>query len=130
VELSCIRAQAHGYITKLPHGYGQSLGERGATLSAGQRQLLSFARALAYDPPILILDEATSSVDAETEEAIRRGLIELTRGRTTLVVAHRFSTLADADLLLIIRDGRVFQETTPREFLATKDRGAVQKHGR
>jgi ABC-type multidrug transport system fused ATPase/permease subunit len=78
---------------------------------------LSFARALAYDPAVLILDEATSSVDAETEETIRRGLVELTQGRTSLVVAHRFSTLADADRLLVVRDGRLEREMTPGEFL-------------
>jgi len=80
--------------------------------------LISFARALAYDPPVLILDEATSAVDSETEEHIRQGLGELTSGRTSLIVAHRFSTLADADRLLVIRDGRIAEETSDiRSFL-------------
>ncbi len=114
---ACRRAQAAGLVDRLADGYEHKLGERGANISAGQRQLLSFARALAFDPPVLILDEATSSVDAETEEAIRRGLAEVTSGRTSLIVAHRFSTLADADRLLVIRDGQVAEETTPREFL-------------
>jgi ABC-type multidrug transport system fused ATPase/permease subunit len=124
VRDACGHAHAARFIERLADGYGQTLGERGATLSAGQRQLISYARALAYDPPILVLDEATSAVDAETEEAIRQGLVELTRGRTSLVVAHRFSTLADADRLLVIRDGRVAKETTPRAFLREKGRGA------
>lgn len=122
VDLACERAQARGFVERLPEGYSQNLGRGGATISAGQRQLLNFARALAYDPPILALDEATSWVDAQTEEAIRRGLLELTRGRTSLVVAHRFSTLADADELLEIRDGVVYRKTTPREVLGERGR--------
>jgi ABC-type multidrug transport system fused ATPase/permease subunit len=117
VRAACARARCSGFVEALEGGYHHRLGQRGGDLSAGQRQLLSFARALAYDPPVLILDEATSAVDAETEENIRRGLGALTRGRTSLIVAHRFSTLADADRLLVIRDGRIEEETTPREFL-------------
>jgi len=120
VSASCARAQAAGLVGGLPGGYEHKLGERGANISAGQRQLLSFARALAFDPPVLILDEATSFVDAETEEAIRRGLAEVTSGRTSLVVAHRFSTLADADRLLVIRGGQLAEETTPRDFLENR----------
>jgi ATP-binding cassette, subfamily B, multidrug efflux pump len=117
VRQACERACAASVVDRLPKGADTPLGERGAKLSAGERQLISFARALAYDPPILILDEATSSVDAETEDRIRRGLAALTSGRTSIIVAHRFSTLADVDRLLIIRDGRLTGETTPKEFL-------------
>lgn len=122
VRRACGRARAAAFVEAHPDGYARRLGQRGGDLSVGQRQLLSFARALAYDPPVLILDEATSSVDAETEEAIRQGLAELTHGRTSLIVAHRFSTLADADRLLVIRDGVVAEETKPREFLAARRR--------
>ena len=115
-----VRAHAAAFTEKFAEGYAHKLGQRGGDISTGQRQLLSFARALAYDPPVLILDEATSSVDAETEENIRRGLEELTQGRTSLIVAHRFSTLADADRLLVIRDGQLAEETTPREFLVKR----------
>jgi ABC-type multidrug transport system fused ATPase/permease subunit len=124
VQEACRRAHAAAFAEKFKEGYEHKLGQRGGDISTGQRQLLSFARALAYDPPVLILDEATSSVDAETEENIRRGLAELTRGRTSLIVAHRFSTLADADRLLVIRDGQLAEETTPKEFLAKRGGGA------
>ncbi len=121
VKRACERAHASGIIERLENGYEHKLGQRGGDLSAGQRQLISFARALAYDPPVLILDEATSAVDSETEENIRQGLGELTSGRTSLIVAHRFSTLADADRLLVIRDGCIAEETTDiRAFLKKK----------
>ncbi len=120
VRKACERAHSSAFVEKLEDTYQHKLGQRGGDLSAGQRQLLSFARALAYDPPVLILDEATSSVDAETEEDIRQGLEGLTSGRTSLIVAHRFSTLADADRLLVIRDGQLDEQTTPREFLARR----------
>jgi ABC-type multidrug transport system fused ATPase/permease subunit len=123
VRLACKRAHAAGFAERFEEGYAHKLGQRGGDISAGQRQLLSFARALAYDPPVLILDEATSSVDAETEENIRQGLKELTSGRTSLIVAHRFSTLADADRLLVIRDGQLHEETTPQAFLEKRRRG-------
>jgi ATP-binding cassette, subfamily B, multidrug efflux pump len=130
VRGACARAHSSVFVEKLENGYQQKLGQRGGDLSAGQRQLLSFARALAYDPPVLILDEATSSVDAETEENIRQGLEELTSGRTSLIVAHRFSTLADADRLLVIRDGQLAEETTPNEFLAKRKGGEDSGAGR
>jgi len=125
VRLACGRAHAANFVERLPEGYARKLGGRGAGLSVGQRQLVSFARALAYDPPILILDEATSSVDAQTEEAIRQGLDALTADRTSLVVAHRFSTLAGADRLLVIKGGRIAEETTPAEFLRARRGGAA-----
>jgi ATP-binding cassette subfamily B multidrug efflux pump len=122
VEEAARRACAAEFIAGLPNGYDHKLGERAQTLSAGQRQLVSFARALCFDPPVLLLDEATSSVDAWTEDLIRRGLKNITAGRASLIVAHRFSTLADADRLLVIRDGALAEETTPAEFLRNRPR--------
>jgi ATP-binding cassette subfamily B protein len=124
VEQAARRAHAHEFIAGLPGGYDHRLGERAQTLSTGQRQLISFARALCFDPPVLLLDEATSSVDAWTEELIRLGLQAITAGRTSIIVAHRFSTLAGADRLLVIRDGQVAEETTPAEFLRARQNGS------
>jgi ATP-binding cassette subfamily B multidrug efflux pump len=105
-------------ILRRPGGYGAVLAERGADLSYGQRQLLALARALAVDPPVLVLDEATSSVDPRTERRIQRTLELLTQGRTTLVVAHRLSTVRHADRILVIRDGRVAEQGRHEELLA------------
>ena len=95
-------AQAHEFVERLPQGYDTVIGERGITLSGGQRQRLSIARALAVDPRILILDDATASVDATTEARIRLGLREAMRGRTTLIIAHRLSTIALADEIVVL----------------------------
>jgi len=111
-------ARADGLVDALPEGWNQLLGERGRTLSVGQRQLLSFARALAHDPDILLLDEATSSVDSETEGLIQEALQELLRGRTSLVVAHRLSTVRDADRILVFHQGRLRESGTHEELLA------------
>jgi ATP-binding cassette subfamily B protein len=102
-------AEAHGFVTDLEDGYGTRVGERGVKLSGGQRQRLSIARAILQDPEILVLDEATSDVDTETELAIQRSLDRLTEGRTTLVVAHRLSTVRDADTILVLEDGRIVE---------------------
>jgi ABC-type multidrug transport system fused ATPase/permease subunit len=104
---SARRTGADRFIGRLPAGYGHVLGERGRSLSVGERQLLSFARALARDPAILVLDEATSSVDAEAEARIQAAVSELMRGRTSLVVAHRLSTIVDADAILVLHHGRI-----------------------
>ncbi len=111
---------AHRFIRELPHGYNHTLGERGATLSVGQKQLLSFARALAFDPRVLILDEATSSVDTETELLIREALHVLMSGRTTLAIAHRLSTIQDMDKILVLHKGRVREMGTHQELLARR----------
>jgi ABC-type multidrug transport system fused ATPase/permease subunit len=115
IELAARRAQAHGFITRLPEGYETLIGERGLTLSGGQRQRVAIARALLADPRILILDDATSSVDATTEAEIKRGLREVMEGRTTLVVAHRLSTISLADEVVVMDAGRIVDRGTPDE---------------
>jgi len=118
IELAAIRAQAHGFITELPDGYETVVGERGLTLSGGQRQRIAIARALIAEPRILILDDATSSVDATTEEEIKRGLREAMAGRTTFVVAHRLSTISLADEIVVMESGRIIDRGTHEELLA------------
>jgi ATP-binding cassette subfamily B protein len=114
------RVGADRFINRLPDTYAHILGERGRNLSVGERQLLSFARALARDPRILVLDEATSSVDAEAEAQIQAALAELMRGRTTLVVAHRLSTILHANEILVLHHGEVAERGSHRELLARK----------
>jgi ATP-binding cassette subfamily B protein/subfamily B ATP-binding cassette protein MsbA len=109
---------AHDFITGLKNGYETSVEEGGATLSVGQRQLISFARALLADPRILILDEATSSVDTQTEQIIQRALATLLNGRTSFVIAHRLSTITSADKIVVIHDGRIVEQGTHTELLA------------
>jgi ATP-binding cassette subfamily B protein len=111
------RVGADRFIRRLPDGYDQPLGEGGATLSVGERQLLSFARALAFDPRILVLDEATSSVDSEIEAQIQAAVEELMRGRTSLVIAHRLSTIQNADRIIVVHAGAIHEEGTHRELL-------------
>ena len=112
------RVGADRFIGRLPGGYAHELSERGRNLSVGERQLLSFARALTLDPGILVLDEATSSVDAEAEAQIQAALAELMEGRTSLVVAHRLSTILHADQILVLHHGEIRQRGTHRDLLA------------
>jgi ATP-binding cassette subfamily B protein len=107
IELAARRAQAHDFIERLPDGYDTRVGERGLTLSGGQRQRVAIARALLADPRILILDDATSSVDASTEQEIKQALREVMAGRTTFVIAHRLSTISLADTIVVLEDGEV-----------------------
>ena len=111
------RIGAHDFIDRLEDGYEQALGERGSTLSVGERQLVSFARALAFDPAILVLDEATSSVDSEIEEKIEAATDQLLDGRTSLVIAHRLSTIQNADRIIVMHHGRVDEEGTHETLL-------------
>lgn len=112
--------QADPFIQRLPRGYDEPVGERGATFSSGQRQLLSFARTMALNPKILVLDEATASVDTETEEAIQEALARMRRGRTTIAIAHRLSTIQDADLILVLHRGEIVERGTHQELLNRK----------
>jgi len=109
--------EADRFITRLPEGYATEVSEKGSNFSRGERQLLSFARALAYDPDVLILDEATSSVDPETERTIQASLKKLMAGRTSLIIAHRLSTILDVDQILVIRRGEIIERGTHTELL-------------
>ncbi|HUT16237.1 MAG TPA: ATP-binding cassette domain-containing protein, partial [Anaerolineae bacterium] len=113
-------ANADQFIERLPQGYQTPLSERASNLSEGQRQLLSIARAALADPAILILDEATSSVDTRTEVGIHQALLKLMEGRTTLVIAHRLSTIRNADVVLVIDQGRIIERGTHDELLAQR----------
>lgn len=118
VERAAARVGADRVIRRLPGGYAYRLGERGASISVGERQLLSFARAIAADPALLILNEATSAVDSEIEAEIQTALAELMRGRTTLAIAHRLSTIVDADQILVMQHGEIRERGTHRELQA------------
>jgi ATP-binding cassette subfamily B protein len=118
IEQAATRAQAAGFIAELPNGYDTRVGERGLTLSGGQRQRIAIARALLADPRVLILDDATSSVDATTEREIKAALREVMRGRTTFVIAHRLSTIALADDIVVLEAGRLVARGTHDELLS------------
>ena len=112
-------ANAHDFIMRLPKGYDSVIGERGGMLSAGEKQRISMARAIVKDPPILILDEATSSLDAESEFAVQQALERVMEGRTTLVIAHRLSTVVGADRILVLKDGQIIESGSHNELLKT-----------
>jgi len=118
VAAACRAVSADKFIEAMPDRYETELSERGANLSRGERQLLSFARALAFDPEVLILDEATSSVDPETERLIQQGLETLMKGRTSIVIAHRLSTILNVDRILVIREGEIIERGTHRELVS------------
>jgi ATP-binding cassette subfamily B protein len=118
IEAAARRAQADGFIRELPDGYETRVGERGLTLSGGQRQRVAIARALLADPRILILDDATSSVDATTEGSIKSGLQEVMGGRTTFIIAHRLSTVSLADEIVVMDGGRIVDRGTHEELMS------------
>jgi ATP-binding cassette subfamily B protein len=120
VEAAARTAGADAFISRLPQGYDTILSENGGNLSQGQRQLLSIARAVLADPPVLILDEATSNVDTRTEMCVQRAMIHLMKGRTCLVIAHRLSTIRDADVILVMAGGRIVERGARRELLALR----------
>ena len=118
IDAAARAAEADSFIAQLPEGYETVVGERGQKLSGGQRQRLSIARAVLKDPPLLILDEATSAVDNETEAAIQRSMKRVAEGRTTIVIAHRLSTIVDADMICVLDQGRIVEQGTHRELIA------------
>jgi ATP-binding cassette subfamily B protein len=120
IESAARAVHADAFIDRLPDGFESAVAERGSTLSVGQKQLLSFARALAFDPRVLILDEATSSVDTETELLIRDALRVLMAGRTTIAIAHRLSTIQDMDQILVLHKGKLREAGTHQELLAAR----------
>ena len=111
---------AHDFIMQMEDGYNTQVNERGSRLSVGQRQLISFARALLNDPSVLILDEATSSIDTETEIALQKGLDELLKGRTSFIIAHRLSTIQGADRIMYVDDGKIIESGSHEELLKQK----------
>ena len=111
-------AQLHDHIISLPDGYNTWVGERGVTLSGGQRQRLSMARTILIDPPVLILDDSTSSVDVETERLIHSAMTQVMKGRTTFIIAHRLSSVREADLILVLKDGRIVEQGTHQELIS------------
>lgn len=118
IEDAARLAEAHEFIIQLPNGYDTVVGERGQKLSGGQRQRISLARAILRNPAILVLDEATSAVDNETEAAIQRSLARVAKGRTAVVIAHRLSTVREADKIWVLEAGRVAESGTHDELVA------------
>ena len=117
VEDAARAANAHEFISRMPDGYQTMVGERGGRLSVGERQRLTIARALIKDPRIIILDEATSSLDAESEGLVQEALERLMKGRTTFVIAHRLSTVVNADQIIVLKEGRVAERGRHRELM-------------
>ena len=124
IEHACRMAEAHDFIMRQPQGYETLIGERGSTLSGGQKQRLSIARALLKDPPVLILDEATSALDTATEARVQKALKALMAGRTTFIIAHRLSTVRDADEIMVFDSGYITERGTFDELVALNGRFA------
>ena len=113
-------ANAHGFIKRLPDGYDTMLTGDGSNLSQGQRQLLAIARAAVADPPVLILDEATSSIDTRTEKLVQEGMDRLMKGRTTFVIAHRLSTVKNSDCIMVLEQGRIIERGNHEQLMEEK----------
>jgi ATP-binding cassette subfamily B protein len=120
VQAAAIAANAHEFVSAFPESYQTLVGERGVRLSGGQKQRIAIARALLKDPAILVLDEATSALDAESEHLVQEALERLMRGRTTLVIAHRLSTVKDADQVVVLDKGQVAEAGTHEALVAQK----------
>jgi ATP-binding cassette subfamily B protein len=118
IEAAAVAVGAHDFIMNLPEGYSTDLNKRGGRVSAGQRQLISFARAFIADPAVLILDEATSSLDVPSERMVQKGLRSLLRSRTAVIIAHRLSTVAIADRILVLEGGKVLEDGSPKELIS------------
>jgi subfamily B ATP-binding cassette protein MsbA len=118
VEEAARVANAHDFISKLPDGYDTVIGDRGGKLSGGERQRLTIARAVLKDPPVLILDEATSSLDSESEKLVQDALSKLMKGRTTVVIAHRLSTIQNADEIIVMSEGKIMERGTHNALIA------------
>ena len=114
------KAHAHSFITRMPEGYDTVISEDGGSLSQGQKQLLCIARVMLCQPPMLILDEATSSIDTRTEVKVQKAFEELMEARTSFTVAHRLSTIQEADLILVMKDGNIIEQGRHRELLEKK----------
>ena len=121
VIIAAKAVNAHEFISKLENGYNTEVNERGSRLSLGQRQLVSFARALLANPRILILDEATSNIDTQTEKLVQKGIEKLLQGRTSFVIAHRLSTIRDCDKIMVVEDGEIVEAGSHNELLEKKE---------
>ena len=120
IEAACKTVSAHDFIVQSANGYQTEVRERGSSLSQGQRQLLSFARTLIADPKVLVLDEATSAIDAKTEQLVQQGINELLKGRTSFIIAHRLSTIKSCDIIMYIANGGIVEQGNHQELMAKK----------